>query len=125
MHVRHTPGDGFPNPLVQLVFILVEPVTAKDIATSKRGWSRSPRVFADCWIVSSLGIPPGCIEDVGGVVDPLRAGLVMEFTQVFDGGGAKSCPAPGRFGFLLWLDQWVLDQLRSHMLGVAIPCVGK
>src|SRR5215471_6930455 len=56
---------------------------------------------------------------------PLRAELVMKATQVFDRCGAKSCPAPGIFRFLLWLDQRVLDQVGSDMLGVAIPGVGK
>src|SRR6266581_7705260 len=103
MHVRYALDYGFLNPFVHLVFILIEPITAKDVATSKRWWGRSPRVFSDRWIVRTLGIPPGSIEHIGGVVYPLRAGLVMEATQVFDGCGAKSCPKPGIFGFLLWL----------------------
>ncbi len=32
MHVGYAPGDGFLNPFVHLVFILVEPVTAKDVS---------------------------------------------------------------------------------------------
>ena len=104
MHVRYALDDGFLNPFVHLVFILIEPITAKDVATSKRWWCRSPRVFSDRWIVRTLGIPPGSIEDIGGVVYPLGARLVMELTKVFDRGGAKSSPTLGAFGFLLWLD---------------------
>ena len=84
MHVRYTIDYGFLNPFVHLVFILIEPITAKDVATSKRWWCRSPYVFSDHWIVRTLGIPPGSIEHIGGVVYPLRAKLVMELTKVFD-----------------------------------------
>src|SRR6266705_4426964 len=90
MYVCDTFGDGFLNPFVHLVFILIEPITAKDVATSKRWWCRSPRVFSDSWIVRTLGIPPGSIENIERVVYLLRAGLVMEATKVFDGCGAKS-----------------------------------
>ena len=77
MHVRHALDDGLLNPFVHLVLILIEPITAKDVATSKRWWSRSARVFSDRWIVRALGIPPGSIEHIGRVVDPLWARLVM------------------------------------------------
>src|SRR6266568_1202473 len=125
MYVCDAFSDGFLNPFVHLVFILIEPITTKDVATSKRWWCRAPRVFSDRWIIRALGIPPGCIENIEGVVDPLRARLVMKATQVFDGCGAKSSPTLGIFGFLLWLDQRVPYQVRSDMLGVAIPGVGK
>ena len=46
MHVRYALDDGFMNPFVHLVFILIEPVTTKDVATSKRWWCGSPRVFS-------------------------------------------------------------------------------
>src|SRR5207302_2017304 len=82
--------DCFLNPFVRQVFRLLEPVTAKDVARSKRWWCRSPRVFSDRWIIRTLGIPPGSIEDRGGVVYPLRARLVMELTKVFDRCSAKS-----------------------------------
>src|SRR5437868_9286955 len=88
MHVRYAFDDGFLNPFVHLVFILIEPITAKDVATSKRRWRRSPRVFSDCWIVRTLGIPPGSIEHIRGVVYPLWARLVMEATQVVARAGA-------------------------------------
>src|SRR5215469_7332876 len=125
MHVCHALDDGFLNPFVHLVFILIEPVTARDVAASKRWWGRSPCVLSDSWIISTLGIPPGSSEHIAGVVYPLRARLMMEATEVFDRGGAKGSPTLGRFGFLLWLDQRVLDQVGSDMLGVAIPGVGK
>src|SRR6266496_3776415 len=98
MYVCDAFSDGFLNPFVHFVFILIEPITAKDVATSKRWWCRSPRVFSNRWIVRALGIPPGSIENIEGVVDPLGAGLVMEATKVFDGCGAKSSPGrPGIF----------------------------
>src|SRR5438876_6963489 len=125
MYVRHALDDGFLNPFVHLVFILIESVTTKDVATSKRWWCRSPRVFSDRWIMRTWGIPPGSIEHTGGVVDPLRARLVMEATKVFDRCGAKSSPTLDTFGFLLWPDQGFLYQVGSDMLCVAIPGVGK
>src|SRR6266700_7131836 len=125
MHIRYALDDGLLNPFVHLVFILIEPITAKDVATSK-GWRcRSARVFSDRWIVRTLGIPPGSIKHIGGVVYPFWARLVMEVTKVFDRCGAKGSPTPGTFGFLLWLDQRFLDQVGSDMLCVAIPGVGK
>ena len=125
MHIRQALADGFPNPLVHLVFILIEPITAKDVAARKRWWCRSSRVFADRRIVGTLGIPPGSLEDIEGVVYPRRSGLVLEVTQIFDRCGAKSGPTPGTFGFLLWLDQRILYQVGSDMPGLAIPGVGK
>ena len=38
VYVSHALNDGFPNPFVHLVFILIEPVTAKDVVTSKCWW---------------------------------------------------------------------------------------
>src|SRR2546423_10534384 len=125
MHVRYALDDGFLNPFIHLIFILIEPITAKDVATSKRWWCRSSRVFSDRWIVGTLGIPPGSIEHIGGVVYPLWTRLVMEVTKVFDRCGAKSSPTLGTFGFLLWLDQRFLYQVGAAMLCVAIPGVGK
>ena len=124
-YVGYALDYGFLNPFVHLVFILIEPITAKDVAASKRRRCRSPRVFSDSWIVRTLGIPPGSIEHIGGVAHPLWARLVMEATKVFDRCGAKGSPTPGTFGFLLWLDQRVLYQVWSDMLCVAIPGVGK
>src|SRR5437773_10954196 len=83
MHVRYALDDGFLNPFVHLVFILIEPITAKNVATSKRWWCRSPNVFSDHWIISTLGILPGSIESIGVVVYPFWARLVMEVTKVF------------------------------------------
>src|SRR6266566_6121777 len=125
MHVRYALDDGFLNPCIHLVFILIESITAKDVATSKRWWCRSSRVFSDRWIVRTLGIPPGSIKHIGGVVYPFWARLVMEVTKVFDRCGAKGSPTLGIFGFLSWLDQRVLYQVGSDMLCVAIPGVGK
>ena len=125
MDIRDALEDGFLNPFVHLVFVLIEPIAAKDVAASK-GWRcHSPRVCSDGWVICSLRVPPGSIEHKGGVVDPLGARLVMQLTQVLDRGGAKSSPTPGIFGFLLWLDQRVLDQVGADMLGVAIPGVGE
>ena len=78
MHIRYALDDGLLNPFVHLVFILIEPITAKDVTASKRWRGRSPRVLSDCRIVRTLGIPPGSIQDIGGVVYPLWARLVMD-----------------------------------------------
>ena len=64
MHIRHALDDGFLNPFVHLVFILIKPITAKDVATSKRWRCRSPRVCSDRWIIRTLGIPPGSSENI-------------------------------------------------------------
>jgi hypothetical protein len=36
MHVRDALDDGLLNPFVHLVFILIEPIAAKDVATIKK-----------------------------------------------------------------------------------------
>ncbi len=61
MHICHALDNGFLNPFVHLVCILIESVTAKDIAAGKRWWCPSPRMFSYSWIVCPLGIPPGCV----------------------------------------------------------------
>src|SRR5712691_3310763 len=98
MHIGYALDYGFLNPFVHLVFILIEPITTKDVATSKRWGCRSPRVFSDRWIIRTLDIPPGSIENIGGVVYPLWARLVMEATKIFDRCGGKSSQGrPGVF----------------------------
>ncbi len=103
MYICYALDNGFLNPLIHLIFILIEPITAKDIAASKRWGSRSLQVFSDRWIIRTLRILPGCLKHIGGVVYPLRARLVIEVTQVFDRCSAKSCPTTCFFAFLLWL----------------------
>ena len=61
MHICHALDNGFLNPFVHLVCILIESVTAKDIAAGKRWWCRSPSMFSYSWIVCPLGVPPGCV----------------------------------------------------------------
>src|SRR5258708_23227926 len=120
MYVCDAFDDGFLNPFVHLVFILIEAITAKDDATSKRWWCRSPRVFSDSWIVRTLGIPPGSIQNIVGVMYPPWAGLVMEVTKIFDRCGAKSSPTLRTFRFLLCLDQHSLTQVGPHILSLPI-----
>src|SRR6266536_2336032 len=82
MYVCDAFSDGFLNPFVHFVFILIESITAKDVATSKRWWCRSLCVFSNRWIVCALGILLGSIENIEGVVNPLKTGLMIKTTKV-------------------------------------------
>jgi hypothetical protein len=53
IHVRHALADGFPNPFVQLIFILIRPITAKDVVTSKRRLGDCTEVCLYVWIMWS------------------------------------------------------------------------
>ncbi len=44
MHVCHALTNGFPDPFVHFIFILVEPITAKNVAASKLWWSDGTEV---------------------------------------------------------------------------------
>src|SRR5260221_6396433 len=125
MHVRCALDYGFLNPFVHLVFILIEPITAKDVATSKRWWCDFTEVFLCVWIIGSQHIPPRDCQDVVGIMRPFRAGLMKEVTQILDRSSAESPPMAGLFGFLLRPSQRIFDQVGTDVLGVAIPGVGK
>src|SRR5215469_5504119 len=74
MHVCHALANGFPNPFVHLIFILIEPVTAKDVAASKRWWCDGTQICLCVWIIWSRHIPPGDCQDVVGIMCPFGAG---------------------------------------------------
>src|SRR6266480_3413812 len=59
MHVGYALGDGFLNPFVHFIFILIEPVTAKDVAARKRWWCNGTEVCLCVRIMWSRHIPPG------------------------------------------------------------------
>src|SRR5256885_14233420 len=82
MHVCHALDDGFPNPFVHLIFILIEPITAEDIATSKRWWCDCTEVFLCVRIIWSQHIPPGHFQHIVGIMRPVGAGLMKELTQI-------------------------------------------
>src|SRR5258708_22262688 len=125
LHVRYALGDGFLDPFVRLIFILVEPVTANDVAASTRWRGDFSEVFLCIWIRSSQRVPPGHFQHIVGIVRPLRAGLLKELTQILDRGSAESPPMAGPFGFPLWPGQRIFDQVWTDVLGVAIPGIGK
>src|SRR5439155_11694528 len=125
LHVCHAFTDGFPNPFVHFIFILVEPVTAKDVATSKRWWGDFAEVCLCVWIMWSQDIPPRNFQDVVGIVRPFRAGLMKELTKILDRSSTESPPMTGLFGFSLRPGQRIFDQVGTDVLGVAIPGVGK
>src|SRR5256885_927465 len=125
MDVCHTLADGFLYPFVHLIFILIEPVTAKDVATSKRWWCDGTEIRLCVCIMWSRHIPPGHFQYIIGVMYPLRAELVKELTQILDRSSAESPPAAGLFGFLLGPAQRIFNQLETNVPGVAIPGVRK
>ena len=125
MHVRHALDYGFLNPFLHLVFILIEPITAKDVATSKRWWGDFTEVLLCVWIIWSQHIPPRDCQDVVGIMRPFRAGLMKEVTKIFNRSSAESPPMADLFGFVLRPGQRIFDQVGTDMLGVAIPGVRK
>src|SRR5260370_17454741 len=113
MHVRYALDDGFLNPFVHLVFILIEPITAKDVATSKRWWCDFTEVFLCVWIIWSQHIPPRDCQDVVGIMRPFRAGLMKEVTKILDRSSAESPPVAGPFAFLLPPSHTTFSPLRT------------
>src|SRR6266571_7471085 len=125
MHVGYALGDGFLNPFVHFIFILIEPVTAKDVAARKRWWCNGTEVCLCVRIMWSRHIPPGQFQHIIGIMRPLRAGLLKELTQILDRSSAESAPVAGSFGFPLRPGQRIFDQVGTDVLGVAIPGVRK
>ena len=73
--IAHAFAVRFLEPLVKLILVLVEPVTAKDIPPRKRCWGRFPAVLQD-HVISKVDddIPvPGGGECIGRVQHPRRA----------------------------------------------------
>src|SRR6266704_3067264 len=95
MHVGYALGDGFLNPFVHFIFILIEPVTAKDVAARKRWWCNGTEVCLCVRIMWSRHIPPGQFQYIIGIMRPLRAGLLKELTQILDRSSAESAPVAG------------------------------
>src|SRR5581483_8474344 len=125
MHVGYAPGDGFLNPFVHLVFILIKPVTAKDVAARKRWWGNCTKVCLCVRIMWPRHIPPGGCQDIVEVMRPLRAGLLKKLTQILDRSCAESPPMAAPFGFPLWPSQRIFVQVGTDVLGVAIPGIRK
>lgn len=67
MHICYAFDDSLLNPFVHLVFIVIEPVAAEDVTTSKRWRCHVANTLSDRWIVRTLSIPP---KGLGGVIDP-------------------------------------------------------
>src|SRR5258708_2911698 len=125
MHVCHALDDGFLNPFVHFIFILIESVTAKDVAASKRWWCNCTEGFLCVRIMWSQHIPPRHFQHIVGIMRPLRAGLMKELTKILDRSSAESSPMAGPFGFPLRPGQRIFDQVGTDVLGVAIPGVRK
>ncbi len=125
MHICHALDDGFLNPFVHLVFILIESVTAKDVAAGKRRRCDFTYVFLCVWIIWSQHIPPGNCQDVIGIMRPFWAGLMKEVTKILDRSSGEGSPMTGLFGFLFRPGQRLFYQFRTDMLCVAIPGVRK
>ena len=84
----------FLEPLVQFILVLVEPVTAKDIAPRKRSRGRFPAVLQDR-VVGKVDddIPvPGGGECIGKVQHPRRARDLIALAQELNRGGTKGGP---------------------------------
>src|SRR5260370_37540688 len=123
MHVRYALDDGLLNPFVHLVFILIEPITAKDVATSKRCWCDFTEVFLCVWIIWSQHIPPRDCQDVVGIMRPFRAGLMKEVTKILDRSSAESPQMAGLFRFHFPPCPGVFFMVGAGVLGVALSAV--
>ena len=89
MHIGHALDDSFMYPFVHLVLILIEAITAKDIAAGKRRWCDFTYVFLCLWIIWSQYIPPGNCQDLVWIMRPFRAGLMKEATKILDRSSAE------------------------------------
>src|SRR5258708_475076 len=121
MYICHALDDGFLNPFIHFIFILIESVTAKDVAASKRWWCDFTEVFLCVWIIWSQHIPPRDCQDVVGIMRPFRAGLMKEVTQILDRSSAESPPMAGLFCVLLRPRHKVFYYVGAGGLCGAIP----
>ena len=81
--IAHAFAVRFLEPLVKLILVLVEPVTAKDIAPRKRSRGRFPAMFQDHGVIKvDDDIPvPGGGECIGRVQHPRRARDLIALAQ--------------------------------------------
>src|SRR5260221_1752087 len=125
MHICHALEDGFLNPFVHLVFILIEPITAEDIATSKRWRCNCTEVFLCVRIIWSQHIPPRHFQHIVGIMRPLGAGLMKELTQVLDRSSAESPPMAGPVKFLRRPRRSIFENGGTRGRGAAITRIGE
>src|SRR5205085_6481391 len=99
-------GVGYPlspcflNPGTHFILVLIEPVATKNLALCESPWCRLHEPFPDLWIICSFGIPPWRFQHVAWIMNPLRTGDIIAFTQKLDSGGAKRTPAVGKLRVL-------------------------
>src|SRR5215813_10016560 len=82
------------EPLVQFIFILIEPIAAKDIPPRKRSRGRFPAMLQHHDVVkvdNDVSVPGGG-EYIERVPHPRRARNLIAVAQELNRGGAKGCP---------------------------------
>ncbi len=77
MHIRDALRNSFLYPLVHLVFVLIEPVPAIDIAPGERWRNRLSQKFPYLRIICPLRVPPDRIQRIACIASPCWTNLLM------------------------------------------------
>ena len=109
--IVHSFAARFLEPFVQFILVLIESVATKDIAPSKRRWSRFPTMLEDNGVGQvDDGVPiPGGGEGIGRFKHPRWASYPIAVTEELDRGRAKGCPMASMLSVLVRLAQGVTD----------------
>ncbi len=120
--VCNSPGSCFLRPGAHFIFILVEPVAAKDV-TLYKGCRGDPRqLYAGGEIIGVLR-PPGGGEDVTWMVYPLWTRDAVAMTEELDRGCTEGSPTACMPGVTFWFRYGILHQGEPIVLCVAVPGV--
>src|SRR5438876_11062422 len=125
--IAHAFAVRFLEPLVQFMFILVEPVAAKDISPRKRSRGRFPAMLQD-YVVGKVDDDvsvPWSGERIGRFPHPRRAKDPIAVAQELNRGCAKGCPMARMLRVSTRTHQRFADQGGTSVLGVVIPGVRK
>ena len=120
--VCNSSGSCFLRPGAHFIFILVEPVAAKDVALYKGCWCNLHQLYAGG---ETIGVfwPPGAGQDITWIVYPLRTGDIIAVTKEFYRGRTEGSPTAGVFSVSFWLRYGVAHQGEPVVLRVAVPGV--
>ena len=115
-------GSCFLRPGTHFIFILVEPIAAKDVTPYKGGWGDPHQFYTGG---ESIGVlrPPGSDEDVTWMVYPLGTGDVIAMAEELDRGCTEGSPTLRMPGVKLWFRNGVDHQGEAMVFCISVPGV--
>src|SRR5579859_3559160 len=107
--ICNSSGSRFLRPGAHFIFILVQPVAAKDMTLYKGHRGSMHQLYAGSQI-TRIFRPPGSGENVTWIVYPLRTGDVIAVAKKLNRGCAEGSPAPCMPGATFWFHQGIFHQ---------------